>query len=95
MQGIKTLLTSLFGCFSQKRAFAYGRSRPAFVLLPPPGHQPFSDVELKQCRDVLSPLGYTVIRKPEDNGIQIYRQEDWQEQRRAEELVLQTLKQDA
>lgn len=91
---IKSRLVSLFGCFFPKWLSGDGRFHSTFVLPPLPNHRPFSDAELAQCRDALSPLGYTAIRRAEDHGIQIYRQVDWQEQKKAMELVLQKLKQD-
>lgn len=93
IKGIKSRLVSFFRCIYLKLGSDLSLSHTTFVLPPLPNHQPFSDAELEQCRDVLSPLGYIVIRNTEDNEILIYRQRDWQERKKAEELVLQKLKQ--
>ncbi len=94
-KSIKFQLKSLFHCISQKLHSDSCRSHHAFVLPPLPNLQPFSDAELKQCTDVLSPLGYTLIKNIEGNEILLYREKDWREQEKAAESILRKLLQDA
>ncbi len=91
-RSIKSRLKSLFDCILKK--YFVGGSLEAFFLYYPPNRLPFSDAELKQCKDVLNPLGYTLTEQQGDNEIHLYRLSDLKEQEKAAELILQKLIQD-
>ncbi|MEN5130694.1 hypothetical protein [Elizabethkingia anophelis] len=66
----------------------------SFVVFPTSNPQPFSDAELKQCRDLLIPIGYTLVKKSATNEIILYRVNDHEEEKKLTESIVQTLKQD-
>ena len=88
-KGIKFRLTTLFCCIYQRLSSDWGLCASTFVLPPLPNHRPFSDAELELCKDALTPIGYTAIRSTAISEILLYREKEWKEQEKAEELILQ------